>query len=87
MAQEFIPNMSKKNKSEQKVSSYTGRTTIDKRERTGSFSLRAATGKILVENDGNCKKCGHHKYIESLSVYSPLYGQKKCTSCKALYVR
>jgi len=60
-----------------------GRTTIEDRRRTGSYSDRAFHGKILVTDDNNCPKCHHHKAIENVNsgVKATRYGQIKCSSC------
>jgi len=52
----------------------TGRTTIDDRARTNSFSKRAAEGKLAVIRK-HCPHCGHHKALSTSS-------KTKCARCK-----
>ena len=61
-----------------------GRTTIGERRgkdvRTRSFSQRAFDGRLSVEQNGPCPKCGHNKYFSYVS-----RAKKKCTRCGAWY--
>jgi hypothetical protein len=59
----------------------TGRRTIDDPKRDRTFSKRAKSGKIIVE-EGFCPKCKHNKVITNMSASSPLFGISKCAKCK-----
>jgi rubredoxin len=65
---------------EEKTKSVLGRRKVSSRDRSGSFSRRAALGKILFE-DITCPDCGHDKCKVYNATSSPKFNMHKCTKC------
>jgi hypothetical protein len=73
---------SRKEQSKPKIgSTNAGRSDISSNKRSGSFSKRALTGKIVIEK-GTCPYCFHKKIIRNISTNINKFNKAKCAKCK-----